>query len=134
MGGIIDLKESPNTTLTLINPAGMPIDKITFDMPFGKGASAMLDGSCQNTADNDKKSCWKTAPTSCGYGLLVGQTGFDWSKADCKADKDCKAPQKCLKVKQDYEDGWLYKVDPVLGSDKCAIRDRGTPGVSNICK
>ncbi len=131
--GLIDLEELPATTLTLINPGGQAIDKVTFDIPFQKGASAVLKADCLDTTKNDSKACWSTATPTCGYGILVGQTGFDYTKGDCKTNKDCTPPMTCQKVKMEYEDGFIYKVDPVLGVPKCAVRDRGTPGTPNIC-
>ena len=131
--GIIELEELPATTLTLVNPLGQPIDKVTFSIPFQKGASAMLKADCLDTTKNDDKKCWQTSTPTCGYGLLVGQTGFN-PKGTCKGNKDCTPPMTCQEVKMEYEDGFIYKIDKVLGTLNCAVRDRGTPGTPNICK
>jgi hypothetical protein len=133
INGLIDLEELPATTLTLINPDGKAIDKVTFDIPFQKGASAVLKDDCLDTLKNDAKACWATATPTCGYGVLVGQTGFDYQKGNCKTNKECTPPMTCQKVKQEYEGGFIYKIDPVLGLLRCAVRDRGTPGTPNIC-
>ena len=131
--GLIELEDLTATTLSLVNPNGQPIDKVSFSIPFQKGASAMLKDECLDTSKNDDKACWVTSKATCGYGLLVGQTGFDYKTGDCKVDKDCTPPMTCQMVKMEYEDGFIFKIHPVLGIPKCAVRDRGTPSIPNVC-
>ncbi|MCB9738956.1 MAG: lamin tail domain-containing protein [Deltaproteobacteria bacterium] len=136
-GGSLAIAASVGTPISLINPAGAPVDSITLNGPFVKGGSMMADDACLTPAENDKASCWKAPSNTCYFGTLVSAEGFDATKTDlgkpdCATDDDCKAPEKCMKIVAEYEDGFIYKVGS-NGKLKCATRERGTPGLANTC-
>ncbi len=138
-GGPLSLLNSTSgsATIKLINPDGKVIDEISYGpTPWSVGGSAMLKQECFSPAANDKPECWFPASLACPYGPQVGLTNWDWDLGTCLKDSDCTADplQRCIPMKKSFVNAkFVYSYDKT-GELKCAVRERGTPGVANICK
>jgi cysteine-rich repeat protein len=137
LGGTLAIANGVGTPISLIDTNFKPIDSITLNGPFTVGGSMMLDTPCLSPTDNDKAECWKAPSLTCYFGTLVSAVGFDASKSDlgkpyCVDNSTCTAPEQCLSIVLEYEDGFQYKLAPD-GKMKCVARARGTPALANTC-
>ncbi len=105
----------------LSNPAGKVIDEVVYDstFPYGQGYAMMLTGSCYDTAANDAATCWQSASSgTCAYGAYVASSGSTNAKCGVGLPA-CIASEVCE--------------DVGAGEQACHLKDRGTPGVFNVC-
>ncbi len=105
----------------LSNPAKTVIDEVVYDstFPYGQGYAMMLLGSCYDTAANDAAACWQAASSgSCAYGAYVAASGSTNAKCGVGLPA-CIASEVCE--------------DIGAGDQACHLKDRGTPGVFNVC-
>ena len=103
------------------NPAGQMVDTVAYNSTFayGQGYSMMLQGNCFDTAANDAAACWQAASSgACAYGAYVSMSGSTNAKCGVSLPA-CIASEVCE--------------DIGAGDSACHLRDRGTPGVLNVC-
>ncbi len=134
-GGPLSLPNTGITTLSLLDAAGTVADSVALSsLPWGNGASALLTVKCWTPAGNDGNGCWLGAQPSCSYGpgADVDVNNFDFSTApNCDPAAFCSSVlEKCLKVVSDGNGN--VSLSPT-GLPKCVVRERGTPGVANVC-
>ncbi len=135
-GGSLTLPNSGVTTLAIWNSANVLVDSVPMStMPWGNGSSALLTVKCWTPAANDGATCWLGAQPGCSYGngVDVDVDSFDFpTAATCDPASLCTSGlEKCLKVVSDVNGN--VSVDPT-GTPKCVVRERGTPGVANLCQ
>jgi cysteine-rich repeat protein len=134
-GGSLSLPNSGVTTLALWNSANALVDSVPMsNLPWGNGASAWLTIKCWTPAKNDGNNCWLAAQVSCSFGggVDVDVDNFDYPTApNCDPTAVCASPlEKCLKVVSDVNGNVSLSSS---GAPKCVVRERGTPGVANVC-
>jgi cysteine-rich repeat protein len=134
-GGPLSLPNSGVTALALLNSKGATVDSVPLSaLPWGNGASALLTVKCWTPATNDGSTCWLGAQPSCSYGtgVDVDVNNFEFSLSpNCDPTALCASPlEKCLKVVSDPNGNVSLSAS---GVPKCVVRERGTPGVANVC-
>ncbi len=134
-GGSLSLPNSGVATLALRDSKNVLVDSTPLStLPWSTGASALLTLKCWTPVGNDDKTCWLGAQPSCSYGpgVDVDVDGFDITvAATCDPAIQCNLPvEKCLKVVDDGKGNVSLNPAGVL---KCVVRERGTPGIANVC-
>ena len=134
-GGSLSLPNSGVTTLQLWNGQNQQVDSVPLSsLPWGLGAAALLTVKCWTPATNDGANCWLGAQPSCSFGLGVDVdvNAFDFATAlVCDPTALCSSPlEKCLAVVSDVNG--VVSVN-ASGVAKCVVRERGTPGTTNLC-
>ena len=114
----------------LWNPEDKLVDEVYYEgqWPWGIGYSMMLKSDCFDTQSNDLIECWTSAPPPCTYGPKFG---YNSTKFECGPDKKCIANEICV------TSGEFNSSDPADTCKTtmcCATKDRGTPGLPNVCQ
>lgn len=114
------LLSNGNDGIILVNPTGKAIDGLKYDnvgWPWSNASSMMLKEGCFDPLLNDSPTCWLAPTDTCSYGPNILSSS---SLSACGGAKPCgQQYEQCLKFPD--------------GSEKCAQKDRGTPGAPNVC-